>query len=144
MKALTIHNPYAWLIATGQKRVENRTWYTGYRGPLANHAGQSRASMTSEFPMPTEGKYFGAFLSVCDLVACFHFDDIERGEIPDEYRWVREHPHTFGPWCFILANNRQLAEPIPKGGKQQLWDVTEPWRSRVYAAMKGFRTEVVA
>jgi len=40
MKALTISQPYASLIASGEKWVENRTWATRYRGPLAIHAGR--------------------------------------------------------------------------------------------------------
>lgn len=43
MKALTICQPYAELIARGDKPIENRTWPTHYRGPLLIHAGKSRA-----------------------------------------------------------------------------------------------------
>jgi hypothetical protein len=39
MKALTITQPYATLIAIGAKRIETRGWPTQYRGPLAIHAG---------------------------------------------------------------------------------------------------------
>lgn len=39
MKALTISQPYASLIANGEKWVENRVWQTSYRGELAIHAG---------------------------------------------------------------------------------------------------------
>lgn len=38
MKALTVHQPYASLIAIGAKRIETRSWSTSYRGPLAIHA----------------------------------------------------------------------------------------------------------
>lgn len=38
MKALTIHQPYASLIALGRKRIETRSFRTHYRGPLAIHA----------------------------------------------------------------------------------------------------------
>lgn len=41
MKALSIRQPYAWLIAQGIKDVENRTWHTGYRGPVLIHAGKT-------------------------------------------------------------------------------------------------------
>ena len=41
MKAITIHQPYAHLVATGDKRVENRSWLITYRGPIAIHAGKS-------------------------------------------------------------------------------------------------------
>ena len=34
MKAISIRQPWAWLIVNGYKDVENRTWYTSHRGPL--------------------------------------------------------------------------------------------------------------
>jgi len=40
MKCLTVQQPWAWLLVTGQKDVENRSWDTGYRGPLLIHAGK--------------------------------------------------------------------------------------------------------
>lgn len=36
--ALTVRQPYAWLIVMGIKPIENRTWSTQYRGPLLIHA----------------------------------------------------------------------------------------------------------
>ena len=38
MKALTIWQPWASLIACGAKRYETRSWPTKYRGPIAIHA----------------------------------------------------------------------------------------------------------
>lgn len=38
MKALTIWQPWASLIATGEKVYETRSWPTKYRGPIAIHA----------------------------------------------------------------------------------------------------------
>lgn len=40
MKAICIHQPWAWLIVSGIKDVENRGWATSYRGPLLIHAGK--------------------------------------------------------------------------------------------------------
>lgn len=40
MKAISICNPWAWLIVHGFKPVENRSWATNYRGPIAIHAGK--------------------------------------------------------------------------------------------------------
>jgi hypothetical protein len=40
MKALTLTQPYATLIAIGAKQIETRSWSTAYRGPLAIHAAQ--------------------------------------------------------------------------------------------------------
>lgn len=42
MKALTIHQPWAQLIALGAKTIETRSWSTRYRGPIAIHAGISQ------------------------------------------------------------------------------------------------------
>ena len=39
MKALTIRQPWASLIALGVKTIETRSWPTRYRGPIAIHAG---------------------------------------------------------------------------------------------------------
>lgn len=38
MKALTLHRPWAELVATGVKTIETRSWSVGYRGLLAIHA----------------------------------------------------------------------------------------------------------
>lgn len=39
MKALTLHQPYAQLVALDVKRIETRSWTTKYRGQLLIHAG---------------------------------------------------------------------------------------------------------
>jgi hypothetical protein len=38
MKALTLTQPWASLVALGEKRIETRSWRSNYRGPLAIHA----------------------------------------------------------------------------------------------------------
>jgi hypothetical protein len=45
MKALSIRQPWAWLIVKGYKDIENRTWATKLRGRVFVHAskGMTRA-----------------------------------------------------------------------------------------------------
>ena len=43
MKALTIQQPYASLIALGLKTIETRSWSTRHRGRIAIHAGAAVA-----------------------------------------------------------------------------------------------------
>lgn len=45
MKALSIRQPWAWLIVNGHKPIENRTWSTNFRGRVLIHAskGMTRA-----------------------------------------------------------------------------------------------------
>lgn len=46
MKAISIRNPSAYLLAGGVKTVENRTWRTDYRGKVLIHA----TKIDSAFP----------------------------------------------------------------------------------------------
>lgn len=41
MRALTVRQPWASLIAVGAKHYETRSWWTRHRGPLAIHAGMA-------------------------------------------------------------------------------------------------------
>lgn len=43
MKVLAVRQPWAWLIVTGHKDIENRTWATEYRGPLLIQASSKPA-----------------------------------------------------------------------------------------------------
>lgn len=40
MRALSIRQPWAWLIVNGYKDIENRDWKTSYRGKVLVHAGK--------------------------------------------------------------------------------------------------------
>lgn len=52
MKALTIRQPWASLIALGVKHIETRSWSTRYRGPLAIHAGKAWPVPVAEWQVP--------------------------------------------------------------------------------------------
>lgn len=41
LRVLSVRQPWAWLIVTGQKDVENRSWSTTHRGQIAIHAGKT-------------------------------------------------------------------------------------------------------
>lgn len=41
LPALSVSQPWAWLLAHGLKTIENRRWTTRYRGPLLLHAGKA-------------------------------------------------------------------------------------------------------
>jgi ASCH domain len=121
MKALTILQPWAEMIARGVKLVENRIWQTKYRGPLVIHVGKSRQWLKSEDPaiwpvkygveLPSENELeFGAFIAVAKLVDC-----VPIAEVDDRFA-----PWAFGPMCWVLENVRRI-EPIYCPGAQQIW-----------------------
>lgn len=104
MKALSIQQPWAWLIVHGHKRVENRSWYTGYRGPLLIHAGQKVDEDAYDWIAETFPK-----ITLPDAKT------IIRGGIVGQARVIacvgqREgDPWFFGPWGFVLTD----AKPLP-------------------------------
>ncbi len=125
IRALTISQPFASLIADGLKFVENRTWYTSFRGELAIHAGAGSKYLTrSELQrFPT-----GSIVAVATVVDCVTLDavrvharlggNVQRSRVA----WldVFMHEHTEGPFCWILDNVRRC-KPVACKGKQGLW-----------------------
>lgn len=137
-RALTIHQPYAELIRTGRKRCENRTWMTGYRGPLYIHAGKSRDWLTLDREDKLDTAYniaidhmaFGAIVALATLVDCVHIDRVAQPHIAAKYPWLEEHEHTHGPWCWILDKVTPLV-PRPWRGAQGLFSIDEDELNRV-------------
>lgn len=125
MRALTVRQPWAWAIASGVKTIENRTWTTTYRGPLAIHAGArwdgSDAHQTVSdlanvhvSEMRITGKQMGAVIAVVDLTG-----------ICDAL--VRDQTCDCGPWAmgeqyhWQLASPRPIDPPAPSKGRLGLW-----------------------
>lgn len=82
MKAITIRQPWATLIALGEKHFETRSWQTKYRGKLAIHAGKmiDKKACENMFIKETLAKHgilsykelpTGVVLATVDLVDCF-------------------------------------------------------------------------
>lgn len=112
LPALSVRQPWAWLIVQGFKDVENRNWPTKFRGPVLIHASNGLT-----FP-----EYEGC-LSTCHLVSVHRpfpegtimpsFKGIERGgivgitEIVDCVEDMCS-PWFFGDYGFVLKNSRAL------------------------------------
>ena len=130
MKALTISQPYASLIASGEKWVENRTWPTDYRGLLAIHAGKGTQYLDkhdlNEYPT-------GCVIAVAKLIDCLERRFIHPGDLRlitgtsakalRTYGGVASHQHTEGPWCWVFDTVFEIKH-VPVRGAQGLWE----WR----------------
>lgn len=133
MKALTIHQPYARLIVTGAKRVENRTWYTPFRGALLIHAGKSREWLDgvdeAEYAAPGDPLEFGAIVGRCRVSRCIAPAGIEMGAQSNAFYRALLAPdhrhHVNGPWCWVLDSIVRFTEPHPWRGAQGLFDVPD-------------------
>ena len=128
MRALTIHQPWAGLIAVGDKRIENRSWITKYRGPLAIHASAARkpglqAMCRGAFAQlgPHEQHnpaVFGqsAIVAIVDLTDVVPVDQLT-------YEW-QDHPYVLGPFCWVLEDVRPV-EHVAIRGAQGLWQLPD-------------------
>jgi len=101
MRALSIRQPWAWLIVNGHKDIENRSWRTNYRGPFFIHAG-----------LKVEKEVYDQLADYFDIQPPAP-SEIERGGIVGESTildCVENHnsPWFFGPYGFVLGDCRPL------------------------------------
>lgn len=59
MKALTLTQPWATLVAIGAKRIETRSWRTNFRGRIAIHAAKGFQAWAKSCVLNDWG-FFGA------------------------------------------------------------------------------------
>jgi hypothetical protein len=137
IKALTICQPYAELILRGDKRVENRTWPTKYRGPLLIHAGKGTSWLGAGDRLRYPGMSFGAIVGVARLTDCILMERVSTGRLPDYLRWMSGHLHCSGPFCWVLQDVRRLPRPIPWRGRQGLFEVPAEVVGGILALTKG-------
>lgn len=151
MKALSLTQPWATLVALGEKRIETRSWGTNYRGPLAIHAAKGFAALPGgnltdfclnepfasalhaggvRFLVPGQDLPLGVVVATATLIDCIRlYTEKQRQAILD--RWGAEHEQQFGDFNFnryawILRDVITLPEPIPARGSLGLWDWVAP------------------
>ncbi|MFF8432423.1 ASCH domain-containing protein [Streptomyces sp. NPDC016566] len=114
-RALTIRQPYAAAIAHADKRVENRTWPTSYRGAVLIHASQSihrRGGRMVASVVRGLQLDLGAVLAVARLVDC-HDSASEKTPCTP---WS-----IAGQFHHVLDEVTPLPLPVPWPGAQGLW-----------------------
>jgi hypothetical protein len=126
MKAISIRAPWWWFILHGGKDIENRDWWTGYRGPVLIHASkwfraqevqddfryaQQIASMGLDLPSVTlrDLKSLGGYIvGQVEIVDCVK----QSGS-----------PWFFGKYGFVLRNPVSFTNPYPVKGALGLFEV---------------------
>jgi hypothetical protein len=117
VKALVVRRPWADLIASGTKDVENRGRRTSYRGPLLIVAGKGWEPTGLEYAArlgvelsPGPDDHPTGAVSVVELVDVCSMSALA-GYSCECSRWAQPYQHHWR-----LANPRRLAEPIPVRG----------------------------
>lgn len=111
MRALSIRQPWAWLIVNGHKDIENRSWETKYRGRIAIHAGKRieidtyldlpRIVRPTPEPPPPATIETGGIVGFATIIDCVT---------------ESESPWFFGRYGFVLEDQRSC-ELIPMPGQ---------------------------
>lgn len=146
MKAISIKQPFASLIAYGIKDIENRTWKTNYRGKVYIHASAKQAGSYDELlndlqKIEFKEKYdrvtlrkqhhFSAIIGEVDIVDCVINHPSIWAEKSDNYgRFFRNGvPAYVGKkenkpiYNWVLANPILYEKPILNvKGKLSFWE----------------------
>lgn len=141
MKAITIIQPWATLLASGHKKNETRSWKTNYRGEILIHAGKNPKDYTygafyidsplypyfSEAGIVGPGEFNdlprGMIIGKATLADCIYIDKEYRDELrkmsPMEYAFG---DYRIGRYAWVMSNPVLFKKPIPASGKQGLWN----------------------
>lgn len=150
MKALTLTQPWATLIALGEKRIETRGWPAHHRGPIAIHAAKGVAPLGGEdaFEQLCASAPFaemlakhelepadlprGAVVAIAKLVGCFAMTELGTALRLPEFADFKaaEHERAFGDYtpgryAWVLRQVQPIRPPIEASGKQGLWDLPD-------------------
>ena len=122
MKALTVKQPWADLIVTGAKDIENRTWQTKFRGRILIHAAKSIVPVEDllAYPLPALRREIPNFSEIRNYMTGTIIGSVEIVDC------VKNHPSEWAEedvWNWVLANPIQYETPIFNvPGKLSLWE----------------------
>ncbi|MED4581855.1 ASCH domain-containing protein [Brevibacillus choshinensis] len=138
MKAITIHQPWATLIALGEKRYETRSWATNYRGQFAIHAAKKvdkdicrlepYKSVLEKHGYTADNLPTGCIVATCQLSECHQVrsDDGKMATIIDPINVITGNEYEFGwyaagRFAWEMSDVKQT-DPVPAKGQQGLWN----------------------
>lgn len=109
IRALTIRQPWAALIAHDDKRIENRTWGTAWRGQLLIHAAKTPDPIERHSNPVAGDEVRSAIVATATLADCHVCDGgCSLWAEPGRHHWVLQDVHA-------------LPEPVPCSGSLGLW-----------------------
>lgn len=141
MKAITIWQPWASLLVSGEKKYETRSWATTYRGPIAIHAAMRPVRRTIDAlvadtkgsgwntierfdslfmrpgaldQLPTGAIIGKAILTRCNLIT----EDFRRKLSPQE---LDLGDFSIGRYAWEFHTMVPMDPPVKMLGKQGLW-----------------------
>lgn len=129
IKAISLWQPWASLVAAGVKRHETRHWSTAYRGPIAIHAAKTLdlAGAPDQLCEAVSGPYWSKNLPRGVVVAVGQLADCSPAERVASYATQadqRAGNFARGRFAWRIENVRRLITPVPLIGRQGLFNWT--------------------
>jgi hypothetical protein len=138
MKVITIVQPWATLLAIGEKKFETRSWHTKYRGELAIHASKKTDKVIcnyepfhsilvkhgyTEANLPT-----GMILAIGQLTDCCRVEQnngtaaiLTGGHIVSGNEYIFGN-FSDGRYAWQITDVTSLNQHIPVKGRLGLWE----------------------
>lgn len=130
MKALTIKQPWAHLICTGVKGVENRTWKSKYRGTILIHSSKfhdkrhrNMSSLFTSEQWAVMSSYMKEYMNCGIWLNSAIIGSVDLISVIDDSSSVWAEDNC---WHWILSNPVLFKKPIENvKGKLSLWNYVE-------------------
>ena len=106
MKAISLKQPWANLVASGRKTIETRTWSTKYRGKILIVSPKSPANLG-----PT-----GMALAIAEIVDCRPMTEVD-----EDAACCKIYPKA---QAWVLRNVRRI-EPFAVNGQLGIYEVDD-------------------
>lgn len=135
MKAISLWQPWASLMAMGLKKIETRHWSTSHRGPLLIHAAKRKPKKHERIeikiyltpfgiePIEYDSLPYGSIVCQVNLKDC---QQIAHENCPSKHEleyWLGNYDH--GRWMWITDNLKRFRDPIPWKGCQRFFNVPD-------------------
>jgi hypothetical protein len=124
MKAISLMQPWAWLMVNGYKDIENRKWKTSFRGPVLVHASKTfdhesiyliQDILEELFEAGDEKVTLPEKFDMGGIVGIFNFTQVVTES---------DNPWFFGPYGFVVKDARPLPF-VPLRGQLNFFDVPD-------------------
>jgi len=150
MKAISLWQPWASLMAVGAKEIETRSWCTGHRGELVICASKKRhrpgeipavveywlRRYAKDLDLPTPALFqemmaalpYGQAVAVVDLTDCIPTAYVRASMMEHD---LGDYSLGLGRWAWRTENCRRLKKPVRIHGYQSVWRLSEAEESLV-------------
>ena len=136
MKAITLTQPWASLVAIGAKCNETRGWKTSHRGPLAIHAAKGWPKAAREFSRSGLVKNLlgdnyefprGVVVATCNLVDILPVEVFSQESLLEMPQLSAQEcllgDYGQNRYAWLLEDIEALKEPISARGALSIWEL---------------------